>query len=110
VCTVERGTGHVSGANVTDIAVHCAAIATPSGLDATFGIGGRVSTAVGDIGQGEAVVIQPSGAIVTAGSRTNGVASDFALTRHHPDGTLDTSFRHERDRRQRPRGRRRQGA
>ncbi|HSD03595.1 MAG TPA: Calx-beta domain-containing protein, partial [Gaiellales bacterium] len=92
VCTVEHGTGHVSGANVSDIAVHCAAIATPSGLDVTFGGGGRVSTALGGIGHGEAVVIQPNGGIVTAGSREIGIASDFALTRHDPDGTLDTSF------------------
>jgi uncharacterized delta-60 repeat protein len=92
VCSVDRGSGHVNSANVTDIAVHCAATAMPSGLDATFGSGGRVSTAVGEIGQGEAVVIQPSGAIVTAGSRAPGTASDFALTRHNPDGTLDPSF------------------
>jgi uncharacterized delta-60 repeat protein len=92
VCTVEHGAGHVSGANVSDIAVHCATIATPSGLDPTFGSGGRVSTALGGIGHGEAVVIEPNGGIVTAGSREIGIASDFALTRHNADGTLDTSF------------------
>ncbi|HUO74399.1 MAG TPA: DUF4395 family protein [Solirubrobacteraceae bacterium] len=92
VCTVERGAGHVASANVSDIAVHCTLLATPSGLDTTFGSGGRVSTPVGDIGQGEAVVIEPNGGIVTAGSRQIGLQSDFALTRHNPDGSLDTSF------------------
>ena len=92
VCTVEHGTGRVASANVSDIAVHCALLATPSGLDTTFGSGGRVSTPVGDIGQGEAVMIQPDGGIVTAGSREIGLASDFALTRHNPDGSLDMSF------------------
>ena len=58
---------------MSDIAVHCATLATPSGLDTTFGSDGRVSTPVGDIGQGEAVVIQPDGGIVTAGSRQIGL-------------------------------------
>ena len=92
VCTVQNGAGHVAGANVSDVAVHCATLTTPSGLDTTFGSDGRVSTPVGDIGQGEGVVIQPDGGIVTAGSRQIGLLSDFALTRHNPDGSLDTSF------------------
>ncbi len=92
VCTVQNGAGHVASANITNIAVHCALLATPSALDTTFGSGGRVSTPVGVIGQGEAIVIQPNGGIVTAGSRQIGSASDFALTRHNSDGSLDTSF------------------
>jgi uncharacterized delta-60 repeat protein len=63
----------------------------PSGLDTTFGGSGRVSTAVGG-GQGEAVVIQPTGAIVTAGWRTVGAGTDFALTRHDTSGNLDQGF------------------
>ena len=55
VCTRANGAGHVASANVTNIAVHCARVAIPSGLDTTFGSGGRVSTPVGDTGQGEAV-------------------------------------------------------
>jgi uncharacterized delta-60 repeat protein len=93
VCTVQNGSGHVGGANVTDIAVRCDAVATPSGLDLTFGSGGRVSTPVGGGGQGQAVVIEPTGAIVTAGSRNpTSLASDFALTRHDAAGNLDRSF------------------
>src|SRR5262249_10955142 len=65
-CTVQHGTGTVGGADVTDVLVHCEKLATPAGLDRTFGSDGRVSTPVGG-GHGEAVVIQPSGSIVTAG-------------------------------------------
>ena len=92
VCAVQHGTGTLSAANVTDIVVHCEAIATPSGLDRAFGTDGRVSTSVGG-GHGEAVVVQPGGAIVTAGWRgTAGVDADLALTRHDASGRLDTSF------------------
>jgi uncharacterized delta-60 repeat protein len=90
VCSVERGAGHVSSANVTDIAVHCATIATPSGLDATFGSGGRVSTPGG--GDGRAVLIQPDGRIVTVGQRGDGVHFEFGATRHDAAGNLDHSF------------------
>jgi uncharacterized delta-60 repeat protein len=94
LCTVQNGTGHVASANVTDIAVHCQTTITPSGLDLTFGDAGRVSIPVGGNGQGEGVVIQPSGQIVTAGWRTvgSGIDTDFALTRTNTDGTLDTGF------------------
>ena len=94
VCTVAHGTGQVTSADVTDIAVHCHTPAIPSGLDPTFGIGGRMSTPVGGNGQGEAVAIQPDGKIVTAGWRTGGtgIDSDFALTRTNSEGNLDTSF------------------
>jgi len=63
-----------------------------TGLDDTFGSGGRVSTPVGGIGHGEGVVIQPSGKIVTAGWRTTPSGNDFALTRHDAAGNLDTGF------------------
>ena len=92
LCTVQSGAGHVGSANVSNIAVHCSTLTTPVGLDTTFGSGGRVSTPVGGSGDGEAVVIQPDGGIVTAGSRGVGTGSDFVLTRHSPDGILDTRF------------------
>ena len=62
-----------------------------SGLDTTFGTNGLVSTPVGG-GHGEGVVIQPGGAIVTAGWRTVGAGTDFALTRHDAAGNLDRSL------------------
>jgi uncharacterized delta-60 repeat protein len=88
---VQHGTGTVGGAGVTDVVVHCETVATPSGLDLTFGGNGRVSTPV-EGGEGEAVVIQPGGAIVTAGWRTTARGDDFALTRHDPTGQLDRGF------------------
>ena len=91
VCTVSHGTGRVTGADVTDVAVHCAPPAPPPGLDPTFGSDGRVSTPVG-AGKGEAVLIQSDGAIITAGRRAVGGGIDFALTRHDADGKLDTGF------------------
>jgi len=56
-----------------------------SGLDTSFGVGGRVSTPVGEPGQGEAVVLQPDGTIVTAGT---GAGNDFTLTFHDASGTF----------------------
>ncbi len=63
----------------------------PTGLDPTFGDGGRVSEPVGD-GQASAVVIQPDGAIVTAGERGPFTARDFAVARHDAFGRLDPGF------------------
>jgi len=92
LCTVQRGRGTVGAADVTDVTVTCQTPPPPSGLDTTFGGTGRVSTPMGGLGQGEAVVIQPSGGIVTAGWRTTTTGQDFALTRHDPAGNLDPSF------------------
>jgi uncharacterized delta-60 repeat protein len=94
VCIVQAGKGTVSNANVTDVAVHCTTPLVPLGLDTFFGNGGLVSTPVGGLGQAEAVVIQPTGGIVTAGWRTvsTGGATDFALTRYDESGNLDPSF------------------
>src|SRR5262245_36012650 len=72
-------------------------------LDATFGTGGKVTTAfLGSAGQAFAfafsVAIQPDGHIVAAGYFSNNAADasapnfDFALARYNSNGTLDTSF------------------
>ena len=104
VCTVQNGSGQVSSANVTNIAVHCAAVAaapgtgtapsgtSPSGLDTTFGDTGRVSTP--GSGEARAVLIQPDGRIVTVGPREVGVNFhfDFGATRYDAAGNLDSSF------------------
>jgi uncharacterized delta-60 repeat protein len=91
VCTVSHGAGTVTGADVNDVAVHCAAPASPAGLDPTFGSDGRVSTPVG-AGKAEGVLIQSDGSIITAGRRAVNGGIDFALTRHDADGKLDTGF------------------
>src|SRR5262249_2652201 len=92
ICTVDHGRGAVSGANVADIAVHCVTPPTASGLDPTFGDGGRVSTPVGGRGHGEGVVIEPDGGLAGAGWRPTATGEDFALTRHTTAGGLDMSY------------------
>jgi uncharacterized delta-60 repeat protein len=63
-------------------------------LDPSFGSGGRVTTDVaGGADQIEAVALQPDGKIVVVGySWRAGAASDVALVRYQPDGSLDASF------------------
>jgi uncharacterized delta-60 repeat protein len=65
------------------------------GLDATFGVKGKVLT---DFGSGSrdvalAVLVQPDGRIVAAGfSEPVGSPEHFALARYRRDGSLDPSF------------------
>jgi uncharacterized delta-60 repeat protein len=62
-------------------------------LDATFGIGGKVTTAIasGD-NIATAIALQPDGKIVLAGYCGNAPNQDFCAIRYHPNGALDTSF------------------
>ncbi len=62
-------------------------------LDGTFGSGGATVTPIG-IGddRARAMLTQPDGKIVVAGTCSNGVDSDFCAARYMPSGTLDTSF------------------
>ena len=75
----------------TDIAV---VRYTPTGLlDATFGAGGKVTTSIGTLADdGRAVVVQPDGRIVVAGSSLTPPMSTFTFVRYLADGALDTSF------------------
>ena len=70
---------------------------TPGGaLDATFGVGGTVTTDIaGFADEGNSVAIQSDGKIVVAGTANGGASSgaaDFAVVRYHPNGSLDASF------------------
>jgi len=80
------GNGTIDNANVTNIAVNCMTPAPNGGLDTSFGIGGKVSTAFG--GSNTAMGLQADGKVVMVG----GSASDFLLARYNPDGSLDPSF------------------
>lgn len=68
----------------------------PNGtLDATFGTGGKVITDFfGRYNRANAVVVQPDGRIIAAGTatRTNSESADFAMARYNADGTLDAAF------------------
>ncbi len=58
-------------------------------LDPTFGISGKVTTDFStNLDDAQAIMIQPDGKIIAAG--TNGV--DFALARYNIDGSLDLTF------------------
>jgi uncharacterized delta-60 repeat protein len=82
----------VGSANVTNIAVQCQTTVIRSGLDTAFGSNGRVTTPGN--GEGDAVLIQPDGHIVTVGPREVGVNFhfQFGATRHDAAGNLDTGF------------------
>jgi uncharacterized delta-60 repeat protein len=66
-------------------------------LDATFGLQGRVAIELGRKNSGHAVLVQPDGKIVLAGSSSGlqGKATHFSLIRLHRNGSLDTSFNGE---------------
>ncbi len=80
-CTVERGTGTVPAADVSDVLVSCAPPQAGTSLDLTFGDNGRVITT---LPRGEAVVLQPDGKLV--------VLAGLNLARFNTDGSFDTSF------------------
>src|SRR5213078_134737 len=71
-------------------------------LDNTFNSTGRVLTPIGNLTDvAQAVVIQPDGMIITAGSSrddplnqggSSRADSDFVLVRYNPDGSRDISF------------------
>ena len=62
--------------------------------DAGFGNGGRVTTHVGDGAAASALVIQPDGKLVAAGSllQPASLTNGFALARYDSDGSLDGTF------------------
>ena len=65
----------------------------PNGaLDATFGSGGIFVD--NTLGAPQALVIQPDGKILTAGSRVNSnfSSSEIVVARHNADGSFDSSF------------------
>ena len=66
---------------------------TAGTLDASFGTGGVVTTAIGaGDDSAQSVTVQTDGKVVVAGNSHNGSDFDFALARYNSDGSLDTSF------------------
>lgn len=66
----------------------------PGSLDLSFGGGtGKIANlAIGMVGYGTAVALQPDGKIVVAGGCSDGIGSNFCAARVNADGALDTSF------------------
>lgn len=68
-------------------------LAAAGSLDPTFGIGGKVTTALDGFDFGYALAVQADGKVLVAGKTSaDRLNYDFALVRYSPDGTLDTSF------------------
>jgi uncharacterized delta-60 repeat protein len=87
---VMAGTLYVAN-NTTDMGV--ARYHADGSLDSGFGTGGEVTTDFNGLNDtASALVIQPDGKIVVAGSATNSIGSDFALVRYNSDGQLDSTF------------------
>jgi uncharacterized delta-60 repeat protein len=83
---------------VAMIAIQSSALALPGDLDLSFGEGGVATSQVGNFGAGRAnelvsdLAVQPDGKIIAVGPIYNGFDWDSAITRFHPDGSLDVSF------------------
>jgi uncharacterized delta-60 repeat protein len=79
---------------LTAICLNIVSLNTSNGqagsLDQTFGIGGKVITHIGNVGDyGQAVAIQDDGKIVVAGSSTS---NGFSVVRYNTNGSLDSTF------------------
>lgn len=70
------------------------AAAAPGDLDPGFSGDGKVVTGFADDDRANDVAVQSDGKVVSVGSSADHslLESRFALTRHNPDGTPDTSF------------------
>lgn len=76
---------------VNDLAV--ARYDADGSLDSTFGIGGKVTTALGSgFDFASSIAVQGDGKIVVAGYTQNGANNDIALVRYQSNGTLDAAF------------------
>ena len=68
---------------------------TDGSPDDSFGMAGKVTTAIGPSDdKGIAVLVQPDGKILVGGHLHNGAHFDFALARYDTDGSLDEHFGH----------------
>src|SRR6185295_17327170 len=62
-------------------------------LDASFGIGGKVTTDFSsDFDEAFDLAVQPDGKIIAGGQTGFGPSSGFEVARYTPDGTLDATF------------------
>ncbi len=70
-----------------------ARLTSAGALDTSFGSGGFVTTDFdADVDEASAVLIQPDGKIVAAGTAKVGGDDDFAVARYYPNGGLDGTF------------------
>ena len=65
----------------------------PDGVpDATFGVGGVVTTPVDYDDEAHALALQPDGSVVVAGSAAGSNRADGLVLRYTPEGVLDSNF------------------
>jgi len=83
ICTVSNGSGTIDGANVTDIAVSCAAPQSAGDLDPAFGNGGKVAT--NKLLGARALALQVDGKLVI-------LSEQARVSRFNADGTQDSGF------------------
>ncbi|MCW5199150.1 hypothetical protein VU05_00170 [Desulfobulbus sp. F1] len=76
------------------LAALCSEASAAAALDVNFGHDGRVAVELGVYGsRANAVIVQPDGKIVAAGSSSSTTADkDFMLFRLLPDGSIDPAF------------------
>lgn len=87
---IAAGQSFVSGSNY-DVAV--ARYTSTGTLDATFGIGGKTTTAISTGADfGNAVTVQSDGKVIVAGTTGPVATSDFAVVRYTTTGLLDSTF------------------
>lgn len=65
---------------------------TNGSLDPSFGIGGKVASAVSNADTGRAIALQSDGKIVVAGQTDVGSSFDFRVSRFNSNGAPDASF------------------
>ena len=79
--------------------VLCCAGVVPAGavsrLDGSFGLNGRVAVELGVRNSAHAVLVQPDGRILIAGSSSKGTARNMSLLRFNRDGSLDPTFNND---------------
>ncbi|MCE7980091.1 MAG: hypothetical protein DYG89_02770 [Caldilinea sp. CFX5] len=85
---VVAGYAHIGGAD--DFAL--VRYNSDGSLDNSFDGDGKVFTDLGDNDQAYALVLQPDGKLIAAGSSPTSRANNFALVRYNSDGSLDTTF------------------
>jgi uncharacterized delta-60 repeat protein len=89
---VVAGAVYVDDPNVISPDFGLARFNPDGSLDATFGVGGKVTTDFGGFDQIRALLLLPDGKILAAGPATPSGNLDFGLARYNPDGSLDTTF------------------
>ncbi len=85
--------GGTSDSNPAKVDLALARYLSDGSLDSTFGVDGRMTTDFsGNCDDASAILLQPDGKILVAGSAYDGSDYDFALARYDSAGNLDTSF------------------